>query len=169
MPFDWVDVPRVPVTPWPAVGVVPDATVRAGHTVAHGPVHALCPPWSPPKVYSALPSLVTRIVPKVEFCAVLTVALELPAPDPDPFALELEELEAELDGDELHAAAKTATAATAPRAVEVKGVSRRRARARVRLALGNRGNGPVGASLLFFMGCPFLDGIDRSQPGESTQ
>jgi hypothetical protein len=33
----------VPVTPDPAVGVVPAGTVNAGHTDAHAPVHLLMP------------------------------------------------------------------------------------------------------------------------------
>ena len=46
MPLAWTTAATVPVTPVPAVGVVPAGTVSAGHTVAHEPVQLLIPLWS---------------------------------------------------------------------------------------------------------------------------
>src|SRR5579864_9127179 len=72
-------VPSVPDTPAGSVGVVPAGTVRAGHAARHVPVHLLVVPVpSGPKVYRAMPALLTRTVPKFEVCAVFTVAFVAP-------------------------------------------------------------------------------------------
>jgi hypothetical protein len=65
-----MDVASVPVTPEPAVGVVPAGTVRAGHAVAHAPVQLV----PAAKVYRAIPALFTRMVPALVL-AVFTVEL----------------------------------------------------------------------------------------------
>ncbi len=43
MPLDWSTAATVPVTPDPAVGVVPAGTVSAGHTATHAAVQVLMP------------------------------------------------------------------------------------------------------------------------------
>jgi hypothetical protein len=170
VPFACRDVPSVPVTPDPAVGVVPDATVSAGHAWAHAPVQALCPPWSPPKVYSAMPVLLTSTVPKVEFWAVFTVALEVPEvadvlePEPEPAPV-VDELDAEFVGDELHAAARIATVATAPSAVALERIRRGRVAPRSRRAGVGPGDCSVVVSVLLVTGCPSLDESTVPTPG----
>jgi hypothetical protein len=63
----------VPVTPVPALGVVPAGTVRAGQTGMHGPVQALIPLWSCGNAYKAKPWVSTRTAPKLEVVATSTV------------------------------------------------------------------------------------------------
>jgi hypothetical protein len=64
----------VPVTPAPAVGVVPAGTVTAGHTGTHGPVQELIPFLSVGNAYRANPCALARTVPKFELVAAVTVA-----------------------------------------------------------------------------------------------
>ena len=83
MPLAWVTAATVPVTPVPAVGVVPAGTVRAGHTEAHEPVQPLMPSWSLGSVYRAKPAALVRTVPKLEVVATSTVEAAPNAEDTD--------------------------------------------------------------------------------------
>src|SRR5262245_54911199 len=69
LPSSRVIVPRVPVTPAPAVTSSSMLTVSGGQLSAQPPVHALVVPESFPNTYRDLPALPVRYLPSVALVA----------------------------------------------------------------------------------------------------
>jgi len=109
-----MDVPSVPVTPEPALGVVPAGTVRAGHAVAQAPVQLV----PAAKVYRGIPALFSRIVPLlVEADFTVALAAVVAGEAVPEFPVVGGAVVALLGLEEPHAARARATTARAPTAV----------------------------------------------------